>query len=201
MQAFKELNGKIIPLAMKNVDTDMIIAAQYLTQINRDGYGAYLFKRLKENDAQFVFNQPQYDDATILLSQTNFGCGSSREHAVWALQQAGIKVIIAESFSDIFFNNAAKNGLLLITLASEKINFLLQAAAKNHLTATVALEKQTIIIANQIYSFEYDAFRKTCLLNGYDDMDYLLNAIEKIAAYEKQHRVFLGEKKIGEQPT
>src|ERR1700722_19917367 len=102
MQVFKQLSAQVIPLEMNNVDTDMIIPAQYLTKIGLDGYGEYLFQRLKEQNTDFVFNQPNYKSAEILLAKSNFGCGSSREHAVWALQQAGIKVIIAESYSDIF---------------------------------------------------------------------------------------------------
>lgn len=177
MQSFKTFSGKVIPLAMKNVDTDMIIPAQYLTQINRDGYGQFLFQRLKEQSPDFIFNQKKYSDASILLTESDFGCGSSREHAVWALQQAGIKVIIAESFSDIFFNNAAKNGLLLITLPVVIIDLLLHAANNSELNLTINLEKQTIETENETYNFEYDPFRKTCLLNGYDDMDYLLKYV------------------------
>lgn len=186
MHAFKTFTGIVIPLAMKNVDTDMIIPAQYLTQINRDGYGKFLFQRLKEYDANFVFNQEQYSAASILLTQSNFGCGSSREHAVWALQQAGIKVIIAESFSDIFFNNAAKNGLLLISFTKSIIDDLFQAAEKSQLAVTVNLEQQCINYAEQHYHFEYDAFRKTCLINGYDDMDYLLSHLKEISAYQER---------------
>ncbi len=181
MQAFNALTSQLIPLAMKDVDTDMIIPAQHLTQINREGYGQFLFERLKINDPNFVFNQTVYQSATILLSESNFGCGSSREHAVWALQQAGIKVVIAESFSDIFFNNAAKNGLLLISLPMEAIRVLFQAAQRSEFTLTVDLEQQRIWDGSDIdYHFDYDPFRKMCLLNGYDDMDYLLSAIREI---------------------
>lgn len=175
MSPFKTLTSKAIPLAMKNVDTDMIIPAQYLTQISREGYGEFLFKRLRESDPDFVLNQKKYFDANILLSQSNFGCGSSREHAVWALQQAGIKVIIAESYSDIFFNNAAKNGLLLITLPSETIDLFFHLSEKAALIISVNLQEQTLQIENKIVSFNYDSFAKMCLLNGYDELDYLLN--------------------------
>lgn len=190
MQTFELLTSKVIPLASKDVDTDMIIPAQYLTQIKRDGYGEFLFKRLKENNPDFVFNQKKYSAANILLTKSNFGCGSSREHAVWALQQAGINVIIAESFSDIFYNNAAKNGLLLITLPEAVIDLLFKSTTSGELVLTVNLEKQMIQTeAGDLYHFDYDPFRKTCLLNGYDDMDYLLNAIEKIAVYETNKQV------------
>jgi 3-isopropylmalate/(R)-2-methylmalate dehydratase small subunit len=185
MQAFTTLTSRVIPLAMKDVDTDMIIPAQYLTQTDRDGYGAFLFKRLREQGADFVFNQPQYADAKILLTESNFGCGSSREHAVWALQQAGIRVIIAESFSDIFYNNAQKNGLLLISLAKETIAALF--AKVRHapdIEVSVDLVNQTIQPGgDEAYSFIYDPFRKECLLKGYDDMDYLLQALPDIERY------------------
>ncbi len=181
MQAFYTLTSQVIPLAMKDVDTDMIIPAQHLTQIDKEGYGQFLFERLKANDINFVFNRPEYQSAKILLSQSNFGCGSSREHAVWALLQAGIRVIIAESYSDIFFNNAAKNGLLLVSLPSQAIADLFQKAIQTDWQLTVDLEKQQIYAEPNIhYSFDYDEFRKMCLLKGYDDMDYLLNAVAQV---------------------
>ncbi len=185
---------------MKDVDTDMIIPAQYLTQTNKEGYGEALFAGLKKQNADFVFNQARYKGVEILLSESNFGCGSSREHAVWALMQAGIKVIIAESYSDIFFNNAAKNGLLLISMHKAAIDaFFKETEKKEGLTLTVNLENQTIQILSggssgppasvcgvqnssptaSLFHFAYDNFRKTCLLKGYDDMDYLLDADKK----------------------
>ena len=179
MQPFKTLTSQVIPFAMKNVDTDMIIPAQYLTQINREGYGKFLFQSLREHHPDFIFNQTEYRDANILLTQSNFGCGSSREHAVWALQQAGIKAIIADSFSDIFFNNAAKNGLLLIILSIATIDSFFKMAKKTPLMLTINLEDQVIKIEKEEFHFDYDAFRKTCLLNGYDDIDYLLNYFSK----------------------
>ncbi len=184
MNPFNTMTSKVIPLAMKNVDTDMIIPAQHLTQINREGYGEFLFGRLKEYDKNFVFNKKEYADANILLTQSNFGCGSSREHAVWAIQQAGIKVIIAESFSDIFFNNSAKNGLLLITLRSDTIDSLLKTAEKNFVILTVNLEQQTVTNGTQVFKFDYDSFNKMCLINGYDEMDYLLSHREQISNYK-----------------
>lgn len=181
MKKFQTLTSTVIPLAMKDVDTDMIIPAQHLTQINRDGFGQFLFERLKANDQQFVFNQPRYKNSHILLTESNFGCGSSREHAVWALQQAGIQVIIAPSFSDIFFSNSAKNGLLLISLPTKAIEELFKSAEKTDLRLTVNLEEQTIRDDSGIdYSFDYDPFRKTCLLQGLDDMDYLLKAVTEV---------------------
>ena len=130
MQAFTQITSSVIPLPLKDVDTDMIIPAQYLTLTSKSGYGDHLFSRLREQDQDFVFNQACYQDAEILLSGENFGCGSSREHAVWALLQHGIKVVIAESFSDIFFNNSAKNGLLLVALAKSAIDDLQRQVAQ-----------------------------------------------------------------------
>lgn len=190
MNPFNTMTSKVIPLAMKNVDTDMIIPAQHLTQINREGYGEFLFSRLKEYDKNFVFNKNEYADANILLTQSNFGCGSSREHAVWAIQQAGIKVIIAESFSDIFFNNSAKNALLLITLPSDTIDSLLKAAENNFVVLTVNLEQQTVTNGTQVFKFDYDSFNKMCLINGYDEMNYLLSHQEQINHY-KAHVITL----------
>lgn len=189
MQKFIEFSSTVIPLAMKDVDTDMIIPAQYLTQINRDGYGKYLFKNLKTMESNFVFNQQQYLDSQILLAQTNFGCGSSREHAVWALMQAGIKTIIAESFSDIFFNNAQKNGLLLITLNKPDIVTLFSQSQNQLLTLAIKLEQQIICSSDKVFHFDYDPFRKTCLLNGYDDLDYLLNSLDQIEAFKSARAI------------
>lgn len=178
MQPFQFIKSLVIPLDMDNVDTDMIIPAQYLTKIDRNGYGENLFQRLREQDTQFVFNDPKYQSAKILLSKANFGCGSSREHAVWALKQAGIEVIIAESFSDIFANNAAKNGLLLITLSSETIEGLFHQMQTENLVIDVDLLNQKLILSNQEFNFDYDPFRKECLLKGQDDLDYLLEATQ-----------------------
>lgn len=176
MQAFKNIYSKVIPLDLDNVDTDLIIPAQFLTKINRDGYGEHLFHYLKEQDKDFVFNMPCYKDAQILLTKENFGCGSSREHAVWALLQAGIKVIIAQSYSDIFFNNAAKNGLLTITLPVEVIALLLEKTKQEDLFLAVDLQTQIIDTSSRQFHFDYDSYRKECFLNGQDDLDYLLEA-------------------------
>ena len=186
MKAFDKITSHIIPLAMKDVDTDMIIPAQFLTQVDKEGYGEHLFTRLRDGDEGFVFNQSQYKDARILLSGSNFGCGSSREHAVWALQQAGISVIVAESFSDIFHSNAAKNGLLLIQLPKVVVSAWMQAAANKSCILTIDLEAQTVCDQDGgIENFEYDAFRKSCLLKGYDDVDYLLAHLGEIEQHEQ----------------
>ena len=172
MKAFETITSGAIPLPMNDVDTDMIIPAQYLTRTGKQGYGEFVFKGLRASDPNFPFNQPPYQKSEILLSGFNFGCGSSREHAVWALQQFGIHVIIAESFSDIFFNNAGKNGLLLIQFDKETIQQLAQSKE-----LTVDLENQCVTAEAGTFTFDYDPFRKSCLLEGYDDMDYLLNAV------------------------
>ncbi len=177
MHIFTSLTSKAIPLNMHNVDTDMIIPAQFLTKINRDGYGEHLFQYLKKQDANFVFHDPKYQSAQILLTGANFGCGSSREHAVWALMQAGISVIIAESYSDIFYNNATTNGLLAITLAPTVISRLMEEAKLGNKALTVDLQEQTIkTVTGETFHFNFDPFRKECFLKGQDDLDYLLEA-------------------------
>lgn len=174
MKAFTKLTSKFIPLNLDHVDTDMIIPAQYLTKIDREGYGENLFQRLREQDKNFVFNDPFYYGAEILLTKENFGCGSSREHAVWALMQAGIKVIIAQSYSDIFYSNAAKNGLLIICLDEKNIAELMRP--KNSFL-TVDLVTQTITTEKaEVFPFSYNAFLKECFIKGQDDLDYLLEA-------------------------
>jgi len=186
MKKFSTLTSKVMPIPIKDIDTDMIIPAQYLTSIHREGYGQHLFARLKSMDSNFPSNQACYVDAEIMLADSNFGCGSSREHAVWALQQAGFKVIIAASFSDIFFNNGTKNGLLLIRLPEEVIQKLFNATPEQ---LTVALDNQTVTTpSGECYSFDYDPFRKHCLLECQDDLDYLLAHKREIAHYEKTHR-------------
>jgi 3-isopropylmalate/(R)-2-methylmalate dehydratase small subunit len=176
MQVFERVISEAIPLDMDNVDTDMIIPAQFLVKINREGYGEHLFQRLREQDADFVFNDPRYKSSEILVTRANFGCGSSREHAVWSLMQAGIRVIIAESYSDIFYNNAAKNGLLTINLAPAIIAKLIGKIKLASTTLTVDLAMQTITTMDDEIHFDYDPFRKECLLKGQEDLDYLLEA-------------------------
>ncbi|MCF6786118.1 3-isopropylmalate dehydratase small subunit, partial [Corynebacterium parakroppenstedtii] len=142
-----------------------------------------LFARLKEK-SDFVFNQKRYAGANLLLSGANFGCGSSREHAVWALQQAKIDVIIAPSFSDIFFNNAAKNGLLLVELDTQIVEGLAKEAETECLEVTVDLENLEVSVNGNVYPFEYDPFRRECLLKGQGDLEYLLAQHEAISTYE-----------------
>lgn len=188
MKKFTTLTSKVIPLDLDNVDTDMIIPAKHLTSISREGYGQGLFSVLRNMYPDFILNQTQYQSGKILISKTNFGCGSSREHAVWAILQYGIDVVICSSFSDIFFNNSAKNGLLLIILPEEVINQWLKAAlTDSDLEMTVDLVKQEINYSGQNYSFSYDSYRKHCLLNGLDDLDFLMSCKEEIANYEQKN--------------
>lgn len=191
MQAFRSVKSKIIPLPIKDVDTDMIIPAQFLTSISRDGYGQNLFVRLREKDPQFPFNLDKYKGAEILVTDNNFGCGSSREHAVWALQGAGIKVVIAKSFADIFAGNSAKSGLLLITLPEAFVDRLLLEGRSGDCQLEVDLENNVVRTQDgKEEKFEYDPFRRHCLLNGLDDIDYILSFRDEITAFKaKQPQV------------
>jgi len=188
MQKILNISGKVIPLAMNDVDTDLIIPAQYLTSVSKTGYGKYLFARLREANPNFVFNQNQFNDASILIAQHNFGCGSSREHAVWALQE-NIKAIIAISFADIFSSNSAKNGLVLIQLPENVIQQLIIAANGGTYFLDINIAKQKIF-SNQHEEFEFtlDPFRQYCWMNGLDDLDYLLEHKQYIDAYEQRGR-------------
>ena len=184
MDAFKLVKGCVAPVAIKNVDTDQIIPAKYLTSISRAGYGEHLFRNLRDSDSSFFMNKDKYKGASILVVDENFGCGSSREHAVWALMGAGIRVIIGKSFADIFANNAAKNGLLLITLRSFVVEVLITKAVKENVVVSVDLERQIVQFADGTQErFEYDAFRKHCLLRGLDDIDYILSYKTAIEDY------------------
>jgi len=191
MEKFVTFSSKVVPLAADNVDTDQIIPARYLTSIVKSGFGEGLFHdwRFKSDgtiNESFVLNQPQYKDAKILLAKQNFGCGSSREHAAWALLDYGFKVVIASSFGDIFKMNSGKNGLLTIQLSQDQISELFTAIEAVPATKiTVNLEEQKVCIANLCYKFEYDAFRKMCLINGYDDLEYMRSKTQLVEQYEK----------------
>jgi 3-isopropylmalate/(R)-2-methylmalate dehydratase small subunit len=187
MEKFTTITSPIIPLPRQDVDTDMIIPAQFLTTISNNGFADALFCRLRDQDKDFPLNNPELSNAKILVAKSNFGCGSSREHAVWALRDWGIKVVIAESFADIFYGNAAKNGLLLITLAANVVDNILKSAINKSYLLTADLESQQVILPNQNkYEFTYDPFRKHCLLNGLDDLDYILSHKEEIDSYHKE---------------
>jgi 3-isopropylmalate/(R)-2-methylmalate dehydratase small subunit len=171
MQRFTTIESIAVPMLRPNIDTDQIIPARFLQKLRKDGFGQYLFRDLAEDPA-FILNQPQYRGAQILVAGENFGCGSSRENAVWALFDYGFRVIIAPSFGDIFFNNSLKNGLLPIAL---KLNLAPGQALK------VDLESQTV----NRHHFEIDPFAKQCLLNGIDELDYTLSLMKEITAFEE----------------
>src|SRR5271170_2014714 len=163
MEKFKTVTSKVIPLPMKDVDTDMIIPAQFMTSISRDGYAQNVFRRLRDGDPDFPFNQEKYKDARILVVDDNFGCGSSREHAVWALHGYGVQAIVGKSFADIFAGNSAKNGLLLVTLPAMEVDKLLADAKNEEYTITIDLENQWVSFPEGRRAiFEYDSFRKHC---------------------------------------
>lgn len=187
MQKITNISGLTMPLAKNDVDTDLIIPAQYLTQVSKQGYGEHCFERLRESDADFVMNQPQFSTATILISGENFGCGSSREHAVWALQQTGIQAIIAHSFADIFANNSSKNGLLLIEQPNDVIQTMLKHANAANYHVTIDVEHLMIKTdCHEQWQFSMDPFQQYCFVNGLDDLDYLLAHREQINAFQER---------------
>ncbi len=195
MDKFIKLEGVAAPLPMINVDTDMIIPKQYLKTIHRTGLGQALFDELRHNPdgsdrPDFVLNKPQYRKAQILVTGENFGCGSSREHAPWALLDFGIRCIIATSFADIFYNNCFKNGILPIRLPQSDVDKLMDDAMRGaNAVISVDLESQEIRGPDGgMVKFEIDPFRKQCLLNGWDDIGLTLRAEDKISAYEKDHK-------------
>jgi len=204
MQAFTTLNGLVAPMDRANVDTDAIIPKQFLKSIRRSGYGPYLFDEWRYEDRgepgmdctnrplrkDFVLNQPRYQGASILLARENFGCGSSREHAPWALLDYGFRCVIAPSFADIFYNNCFKNGILPIRMAPEVMDRLFAAcAAQEGYKLNVDLQAQTVTSPDgEVTPFDVDAFRKHCLLNGLDDIGLTLTDADAIRAYEKQRR-------------
>jgi 3-isopropylmalate/(R)-2-methylmalate dehydratase small subunit len=197
---FKHIISKVIPLDRSNVDTDAIIPKQFLKSIKRTGFGPNLFDEWRYLDhgepgmdnskrsinPDFVLNKPQFKDSKILLVRENFGCGSSREHAPWALLDFGIKVIIAESFADIFYNNCFKNGILPITLQKVEIEELFSETETKTLEIEVNLEKQ-FVKSSKSYSFEIDEFKKSSLLNGLDEIGLTLENKSVIANFEKSY--------------
>ena len=196
MQPFTTLTGVAAPLPMANVDTDKIIPAKWLKTIGRTGLGAGLFETLRYDDAgderpEFVLNREPYRHAAILIAGPNFGCGSSREHAPWALLDFGISCVIAPSFADIFYNNCFKNGMLPVVLPQERVEGLMrQAGALEDPVFTVDLEAQEVYRegANERHRFEVDPWRKHCLLNGLDDIGLTLQKHDRIASYEERQR-------------
>lgn len=193
MEPFKTFTGLVCPLDRTNVDTDQIIPKQFLKRIERQGFGECLFYNWrfdKEGNKrpEFILNQPKYEASSILVAGSNFGCGSSREHAPWALHDYGFRVIIAPSFADIFYNNCQKNGILTIKLDENKVERLLDEAKQKSLYLTVDLEKQVISNNDDVnFSFDIDPYQKEMLLKGLDDIALTLKLEEKIAQYEKNH--------------
>ncbi len=200
MQAFTQHKGIVAPLDRPNVDTDAIIPKQYLKSIKRSGFGPNAFddwryldegapdidNSMRRVNTDFILNQQPYDKATILLGRENFGCGSSREHAVWALTDFGFRAVIAPSFADIFFNNCFKNGLLPIILDSAIVNGLFdKVMSQKGIEFAVDLASQTVTAGEDVYTFEIDEFRKYCMLNGLDDIGLTLQHADIIKAYEQ----------------
>lgn len=204
MIPFLHHTGIVAPFDRANVDTDLIIPKQFLKSVKRTGFGVNLFDQLRyqnegepgmDNSArplnsEFFLNDPVYSKATILLTGQNFGCGSSREHAPWALQDFGFRVILASSYADIFYNNCFKNGLLPIILPEEVISRLFTMVQKNPgMQVSVDLERTQITLANnEVIGFELDSFRKKCLLEGLDDIGLTLKKVELIRAYEEKNK-------------
>jgi 3-isopropylmalate/(R)-2-methylmalate dehydratase small subunit len=192
MEAIREHEGLVYPLNRDNVDTDQIIPKQFLKRIERTGFGQFLFYNWRFNDdgtprEDFSMNDPKYDGASVLIAGENFGCGSSREHAPWALDDYGFKVVIAPSFADIFYNNALKNGIILIRLDEELVNEYLEQAEKSTLHLHIDLEDQVIMDKDgKSIPFEIPQYHKEKLLNGWDDIALTLLQEEKIDAYETQ---------------
>ncbi|CAN1552292.1 LeuD 3-isopropylmalate dehydratase small subunit [Burkholderiaceae bacterium] len=202
MEKFTVFKGLVAPLDRENVDTDAIIPKQFLKSIKKTGFGQNLFDEWRYKDhgepgqdcsirplnSDFVLNQPRYQGASILLARKNFGCGSSREHAPWALDQYGFRAVIAPSFADIFFNNCYKNGLLPVVLSESQIDHLFhETLAFPGYELTVDLDRQEVIAADQRnYAFDITPFRKYCLTNGFDDIGLTLQSANKIKAYEAE---------------
>ena len=191
MDKFETFSGIAAPMPLVNIDTDMIIPKQFLKTIKRSGLGVHAFDEMRYDDngneiPDFVLNQSAYREASILIAGDNFGCGSSREHAPWALSDFGIKVVVSTSFADIFFNNCFKNGMLPIVLPQEKVDLLMKDAEKGaNARVEVNLEDQTITSSDgDVIKFDIDPFRKHCLLNGLDDIGLTLEKAASIDSFE-----------------
>jgi 3-isopropylmalate/(R)-2-methylmalate dehydratase small subunit len=205
MEKFASVEGLVAPVDRSNVDTDAIIPKQFLKSIKRSGFGANLFDAwrfldhgepgidpsTRQPNPDFVLNQPRYKGASILLARENFGCGSSREHAAWALADYGFKVVIAPGFGDIFFNNSLKNGLLPVRLASSEVDRLFHdVEAFPGFRLMVDLEQQIVsyVDGSTVFRFDIDPFRKHCILNGLDEIELTLHHADEIRAYEDKHK-------------
>ena len=196
MDKFKKLSGTAAPMPLINIDTDMIIPKVFLKTIKRSGLGVNLFDEMRYLDdgsenPDFVLNKPQYREAEILVAGDNFGCGSSREHAPWAIKDFGIRCVISTSYADIFFNNCFKNGILPIVLPQAQVDVLMKDAEKgSNARIEVDLEAQTVTTSDgETFAFEVDAFKKHCLLNGLDDIGLTMEKAASIDAYESKLQV------------
>ncbi len=193
MQKFNIVKSVIAGLPLINIDTDMIIPKQFLKTIKRTGLGKNLFHEMRydlneKEITNFILNKAEFKNAKILVALDNFGCGSSREHAPWALIDFGIQCVIAPSFADIFYNNCFKNGILPIVLKNSEIDELLEFSKSPNNSATVNLPKQEVQFGEKIFKFEIDSFKKHCLIEGLDDIGLTLQKSQKIADFEKQNR-------------
>ena len=193
MEKFEKLAGVAAPMPLVNIDTDMIIPKVFLKTIKRSGLGVNLFDEMRydrdgNEKPDFVLNKTQYREAKILVAGDNFGCGSSREHAPWAIADFGIKCVVSTSFADIFYNNCFKNGILPVVLPQEQVDILMKDAEKGaNSIIEVDLENQTIASSDgEVFSFEVDPFKKHCLLNGLDDIGLTMEKEDKITAYESK---------------
>ena len=194
MEPFQDIKSRLIPFDMTNVDTDQIIPKQFLKLIQKTGYGGFLFYDWRFDPAgnpkkDFVLNEPKYKERQVLLTRDNFGCGSSREHAVWALYDYGIRVVIAPSFADIFYNNCFKKGLLPIRLTQDEIEYLFDFEKNDDAVVDISLANQTISISEKIINFDIDLTRKKILLEGIDEIGYTLSFSDQILNYEKASKV------------
>jgi 3-isopropylmalate/(R)-2-methylmalate dehydratase small subunit len=185
MEAFVRHTGTMAPLDRANVDTDQIIPKQFLKRIERSGFGPFLFYDWRRSDPDFVLNRPEYTAASVLVAGPNFGCGSSREHAPWSIQDAGFRAVVASTFGDIFRTNCLKIGLLPVQLPEASVRRLLELATEDPTTpVTLDLQAGTVTAAGFSESFELDGFSRECLLNGWDDVALTLRHQDQIAAFE-----------------
>jgi 3-isopropylmalate/(R)-2-methylmalate dehydratase small subunit len=185
MEPFRRHEGRMAPLDRANVDTDQIIPKQFLKRTQRSGFGEFLFYDWRRNEPDFVLDRPAYRGATVLVTGPNFGCGSSREHAPWSLQDAGFRAVVAPSFADIFTSNCLKIGLLPVQLPEASVRRLLELAAEGPTaTVTVDLEAQSLVAGGLTERFEVDPFARECLLNGWDGVALTLRHEDAIASYE-----------------
>jgi 3-isopropylmalate/(R)-2-methylmalate dehydratase small subunit len=194
MDKFKTIASTAVPLNIEDIDTDQIIPARFLKATNREGFGDNLFRDWRYNadnteKPDFVLNDKKYK-GKILVAGKNFGCGSSREHAAWAIHDYGFSVVVSSFFADIFKNNALNNGLLPVIVSDDFLQSIFNAIEENPSTELVVdLEKQTITLNNQSENFEINPYKKTCMINGYDDIDYLLSIKDKVLSYEQNSKI------------